>query len=156
MPGAGEVKVWDLESGREVWSERGFPHFRVSVAFSRDGKVLAAASGGPGQPQQISPQFNKTAEHLRLFDAATGRRLARVHTLGINALAFTADGKRLATAEVDGAVRLREVRSGREGLTFRGHSRGVASLAFSPDGNLLATGSGEIRIFDGTPDARNR
>src|SRR5262245_43708992 len=47
-------------------------------------------------------------------------------------LAFSPDGKLLATAAGDGPIRLWEVATGRRVATLRGHRRGVNSLAFSP------------------------
>jgi len=59
----------------------------------------------------------------------------------ITRIAFSQDGRRLATASWDRSARLWDSTSGVELSTFR-HSRSVHAVAFSPDGTLLAT-SGE-------------
>jgi len=66
------------------------------------------------------------------------------------AVAFSPDGKLLATGGSDGVVRCWEVTSGKELLTCKGHSSLVRSVAFSPDGKTLASGSGDqtIKLWD--------
>jgi WD40 repeat protein len=56
-------------------------------------------------------------------------------------LAFSADGKRLASAGWDGSVRVWDAATGKELHNFRGHTDRVLSVAFSPDGKRLASGS---------------
>ncbi len=64
----------------------------------------------------------------------------RGHSSPVRAVAFSANGKRLATASGDGTAKLWDAESGKELLTLRGVVWGVA---FSPDGKRLATASGE-------------
>jgi WD40 repeat protein len=52
---------------------------------------------------------------------------------------YSPDGRRLATAETEGRVTLRDAGTGRELLSFRAHDLGPAWLAFSPDGKRLAS-----------------
>src|SRR5262249_20418205 len=68
-----------------------------------------------------------------------------------NALAFSPDGKTLATAEPDGSARLWDTRSRRLISRLGGHSGGAWSVAFTPDGKTLAVGSfatGTIKLWD--------
>jgi WD40 repeat protein len=72
------------------------------------------------------------------------------HSLGIAAVAFSADGTLAATGSPDGTVRLWEVATGRVRLTLSAHGTGtngagVASLALTPDGRLLVTGGWDAR-----------
>jgi RNA polymerase sigma factor (sigma-70 family) len=60
--------------------------------------------------------------------------------LPVRALAFAPDGQTLASAGEDRAVKLWDVRTGRELRELRGHANFVFSVAFSPDGKTLATG----------------
>lgn len=70
---------------------------------------------------------------------------------GTTALAFSADGGRLAVAGLPaGEVRVHGVSDGRRLATLKGHGGAVFALAFSPDGTRLATAGyeGVVRLFD--------
>jgi WD40 repeat protein len=67
------------------------------------------------------------------------------HQTGIESLAFSPNGKILATGIADGKVKLWDTATRQERSTLNGHKGIVSSVAFSPNGNMLATGS-----FDGT------
>jgi WD40 repeat protein len=56
----------------------------------------------------------------------------------ITSVAFSPDGKLLATSDVVGQIRVWQVVDGQQLLTFQGHTNWVSSIAFSPDGQLLA------------------
>jgi WD40 repeat protein len=66
------------------------------------------------------------------------------------AIAFSPDGKILASGSGDDTIKLWEVASGRELRTFHGHTDVVNSVAFSPDGRILASGSNDdtIKLWD--------
>lgn len=68
----------------------------------------------------------------------------------IKSVAFSPDGKLLATGDTNGAVHLWEVASGRELLTCKGHTNLVNSVTFSPSGEIVASGSYDqtVRLWD--------
>src|SRR5208283_399363 len=72
------------------------------------------------------------------------------HDDTVNSVAFSPDGRFLATASEDKSVKLWEVGTWRNVRTFTGHMRAVAIARFSPDGRWLASGSIDktIRIWD--------
>ena len=74
----------------------------------------------------------------------------RGHSNSVTAVAFSPDGKRLATASVDETAKVWDAESGKELRTLRGHSNQVLGVAFSPDGKRLATASVDdtARVWD--------
>jgi len=90
---------------------------------------------------------------IKLRDIASGEKIATIrgHPGGFFdawrlSLAFSPDGKLLASGSRDKTVKLWEVKSGKEIATLRGHTGSVNSVAFSPDGLLLASGSSDNSI----------
>ena len=63
------------------------------------------------------------------------------HQNSVLSVAFSPDGKTLASGSQDNTVKLWEVSTGKELRTFSGHQNWVLSVAFSPDGKTLASGS---------------
>jgi len=122
--------------------------FVGSVAFSPDGRILASGSAesGIGTPRPHDP--------IQLWDVRTHRRLAGPiarRTGKVYSVAFSPDGRILASGSADGTVRFWNVRTHREILPRvprAGDS--VESVAFSPGGRVLASGSDDytIRLWD--------
>ena len=63
------------------------------------------------------------------------------HSSGVNAVAFSPDGKLALSGSDDKTLKLWEIKSGREIRSFTGHSDSVWTVAFSPDGKLALSGS---------------
>jgi hypothetical protein len=72
------------------------------------------------------------------------------HDIEVWTVAFSPDGKRLATGGADSIVKLWDAAAGLEQATFTGHAGHVNSVVFSPDGKRLATGGDEgmVRLWD--------
>jgi hypothetical protein len=71
----------------------------------------------------------------------TERALLRGHTYLVWSVAFSPDGKMLASGSGDKTVKLWDVATHQELATLSGHIDIVVSVAFSPDGKMLASGS---------------
>jgi WD40 repeat protein len=72
------------------------------------------------------------------------------HNGTVCSIAFSPDGKTLASGSVDTTVKLWDVASGKEVGALYGHDDQVYSVAWSPDGKVLASGSndGQIKLWD--------
>jgi WD40 repeat protein len=137
--------VWivDSRTGEVKQTFRGERKFRC-VAFSPDGRLVAAGSGYEGE--QGSGQ-------VMIWELATGRERSPISRHGAFSLAFSPDSARLATGGIDQAVKIWDVASAQEILTLRGHTDWVTSVAFTPDGHRLVSASADrtLRIWDGRP-----
>lgn len=69
---------------------------------------------------------------------------------GVNSIAFSPDGRTLASASRDGTINLWELNTAKVKIILRGHNQGVNSVAFSPDGQTIASGGEDhtIKLWD--------
>ena len=87
---------------------------------------------------------------MRVWDFETGKtiRVLRGHDRMVESASVAPDGKRVATASLDGKIRLWDLDS-REDRALVGHTGAVASVVFSPDGRALISAGqdGTVRLW---------
>lgn len=152
---SGAVRTWDLATGKlrssfhsldcdegETCPSRHLPRFFLTA----DGTKVAVQN---------------FAEPVRIFDVASGRRLATFPAprAPVGAVRFSPDGSLLAVGMPDGTVELHDANTGELGAALEGspprpgerfQDASVFALAFSSDGTLLASGggSGLVHVWD--------
>ncbi len=154
LPSGKELQEWKVEEAHWLYLPSG------PLAYSPNGSILALAY----------------ADHIHLWDAASGRLLRRLSASAVNSLAFSPDGRVLASGagrlhvylsdfgnprnRFSAVVQLWDVETGKELLKIDGVSEerikskaitGIINcVAFAPDGQLLATASddGSVRLWE--------
>jgi WD40 repeat protein len=134
----GTARLWDVATGQEL------RHFEMSsqtkvvysAIFSPDGRV--ALAGGP--------------DRAELWDLATGAEIRRLegHSLFVDSVSFSADGRKALTGSGDNTARLWDLETGNEIRGLEGHTGWVHSAVFSPDGRSALTASRDksVRLWD--------
>ena len=125
---------WNLPKGVKARFGKGKI---FELQYSPDGTLLAIASG----------------IGIWLHDTTTLQEVALLtgHTGFVNSVAFSPEGRTLASGSSDNTVRLWDGVTGKHKRTLKGHAGSVNSITFSPDGRTLASGSSDstVRLWDG-------
>jgi WD40 repeat protein len=105
-------------------------------AFSADGRVLASFAGGLIKVWDVDPR--------------QPQRTLLAHQTIATAVAFTRDGRTLASGGADGAIHLWDAAAGKPLRTLLAHETTVSALAWRPDGLVLASGAHDetIKLWD--------
>jgi dipeptidyl aminopeptidase/acylaminoacyl peptidase len=132
------VQLWDIASRRPIGDAlTGHPNNVVGVAYRKDGRILASAG-----------QFGST---VRLWDTATHQQIGEA-IIGGDVVAFSPDGKALATTGGGSSVQLWDVETRQQlgvPIAVDDVTTDVNALAFSPNGrNIAVTGWASVHLLD--------
>jgi len=132
------IRLWDLATGQATTlSSLPGSYSGQAVAFHPSGRTLAGNMGMDGT--------------IRLLDLAAGQvTVLAGHGPPIETVAFSPDGRALATGSLDYTIRLWDLATGQPTITLSPHGGNVAAVAFSPDGHILASASTDntVRLWD--------
>jgi RNA polymerase sigma factor (sigma-70 family) len=166
------VRVWDLAT-RKMRHQLKLPAPGADVVWTADGTRLAAATSGTvivwdvatetpvhefhqGDLERqlhlkrslaFSPDGKRLASIDRIWDLSSGKEICRCEGRHTGGLSYAPDGKTVATAGYDGAVRLHDPDTGKELPRLRGAggSGEFLWLGFAPDGQELVALRGDMR-----------
>ncbi len=147
------VTRWDLQTfeGRPLpalSTRAGWPVYRLSP----DGKTLYTLLAH-------GPKGDEYEARIRAYDAATGKDLfpPQGHTGYVRSVAYSPDGKRIASVAADLGIRLWDVATGKPERVLP-HEHEFWSVAFSADGKRIAAGDsdGTVVLYDATTGAKLR
>jgi RNA polymerase sigma factor (sigma-70 family) len=159
ITGSGKlIRFWDTATGQKKREIASHPNVVRKLSVSGDGILLATLGMTEVKFDAHSSSYN--CDHfIRIWDTATGKELRQLaiptkkgskdSLEGISTLAFSPDGKTLASAGQDGVARLWDPATGKELRSMpMGMRSGGGDLAFSTDGKTLAVGMNAIHLFD--------
>jgi WD40 repeat protein len=154
----GSLRVWRTDTGKEISLPGRKPGPALSLACSPTGSLLAVL-----ETQALETSAGRQV--VRLWDLADGARPAgelslagrkgdlpagSPEALTASCISFSTDGKTLAVAGRDGAVRLWDVGKRRPRTWPGGHQEAVRAFAYARDGRTLVTGGDDhtVRFWD--------
>ena len=154
------IKLWDVKTGNEKGTLTGHGmKMRMdvlvgtvySVEFSPDGKMLASGSED-GTAKLWDVETGKVINNLSWLEKKIlqEKMIVERYKASHYSVAFSSDGKMLASGLADYTIKLWDVKTGNVINTLTGHTDRVTSVAFNPYGKMLASGSWDnsIKLWD--------
>jgi RNA polymerase sigma factor (sigma-70 family) len=164
------ICLWSVPAGQKIHQIEGHKNIVHSMMFSPDGTALATgsyfddellrlwdpATGKAlgvlaGYAFAFSPDSRKIVsvapdkEAIRFWDVATQKQVAGLKgsSQGAGSVAFSPDGKVLATGNEGGTISLWDLTASKELRRWQAHGSPITTVAFSPDGRILVSGAYE-------------
>jgi len=144
------IKVWDAETGGELKTFRGHDWFTLSVSFSPDSKRLVSCSwDGTVKLWDVTIDRERFDLHKHSDEAFVreGSDIPSAYHRTVTSVAFSPEGRRIASASYNRIVTLWDVKTGTEITALQ---RQGTRVVFSPDGKRIAVSGREksFKIYD--------
>jgi WD40 repeat protein/serine/threonine protein kinase len=142
------LKIWDMATGQEALQLGIFAKSCQAFAVSADGlRLFYRHPEGTKVPDKVG-----FADGTPLTSHGTdgGTQVLDGHLHNVVDVAWSPDGRRLASASWDQTAKVWNASTGRELFTLRGHDASLTGVAFSPDGQFIASSSWDetVRVWD--------
>src|SRR5258708_25770664 len=151
------IQVWQTTNGQQLWSYTGDQAYVTAITLSPNGKQIASCGNKP-------IVLFASNSGVRIWDATSGKRVltytGHSQSIDLSALAWSPDGKYLASGGTDQTVQIWDATTGEHLLTYSGHanqpaipnlasSYSITALAWSPDSTHIVSGaaSGPIQVW---------
>ncbi len=132
------VRLWRIDNGREKMIRRGVGLI-YGLAASPDGKTVFISSADP------QSSFPAKRSLIRKIDIQTGEEKVMGPVAFVTSVTLSQDGALLASAGIEGIVRLWDTARGVQISEFAGHNGAIVAVAISPDKKVVAC-AGEDRV----------